>query len=99
MRLTEKQVQIIKSHFASIFDQNTTIHLFGSRTDDQKKGGDIDLLIKSNLKIEQPAKKCAELVAKIQMSLGEQKIDVITIDSDTILTPFHQQALNEAIAL
>ena len=46
MRLTLKEVKLIKETFLDIF-QDGKICLFGSRVDDSLKGGDIDLLIDS----------------------------------------------------
>ena len=45
MRLSTYEVDAIKDTFKDIF-QNGDIYLFGSRIDDDKKGGDIDLYIK-----------------------------------------------------
>ena len=45
MRLTTEQITIIKQKTALIFGDDTKIYLFGSRTDDNAKGGDIDLFI------------------------------------------------------
>jgi len=42
MRLTAKEIKAIVSTFESIFKEGK-IYLFGSRTDDMLKGGDIDL--------------------------------------------------------
>lgn len=47
MRLSEKEVNLIKSTLVSVFG-DVKIYLFGSRLDDSKKGGDIDLFIISN---------------------------------------------------
>ena len=47
MRLTSTEANAIK-HCIEIIDNQAEVYLFGSRTDDQKKGGDIDLLIISN---------------------------------------------------
>ena len=45
MRLTEQQINIIQQVVASVAGDNARVTLFGSRVDDTKKGGDIDLLI------------------------------------------------------
>ncbi len=45
MRLTPHQVDIFKQLAAEHFGPQTKLYLFGSRTDDQKAGGDIDLYV------------------------------------------------------
>jgi hypothetical protein len=47
MRLTELQIAAIRETAAEIFGNDAGVWLFGSRTDDQKRGGDIDLLIQT----------------------------------------------------
>lgn len=46
MRLQSHETEVIKRTVRD-FDKNAQIYLFGSRVDDSKKGGDIDLLIMS----------------------------------------------------
>jgi len=46
MRLSEFEHRSILSAFRQIF-KNGNIYLFGSRVDDHKKGGDIDLYIET----------------------------------------------------
>jgi len=73
MRLNEKYIQVIKKAFLEVFEKGE-VYLFGSRVDDTKKGGDIDLYLivnKPNLK------KKLKFLAKIKKELGEQKIDVV----------------------
>lgn len=47
MRMSEEDIFIIKSTILK-YIQNAKIILFGSRTDDNKKGGDIDILIQTD---------------------------------------------------
>jgi len=44
LRLSNKEIKIIKENTKKIFGKSKII-LFGSRTDESKKGGDIDLYI------------------------------------------------------
>ncbi|MDT8440010.1 MAG: nucleotidyltransferase domain-containing protein, partial [Wenzhouxiangellaceae bacterium] len=45
MRLTNNQIQAIKTAAAEIFGDEAEVWLFGSRIDDDKRGGDIDLYV------------------------------------------------------
>lgn len=45
MRITEQQHQAILSAARRAFGPNVTVRLFGSRTNDQRKGGDFDLYV------------------------------------------------------
>lgn len=47
MRLSEKEISSIKKNILR-FDPLAKIYLFGSRVDDNKSGGDIDILIISD---------------------------------------------------
>ena len=79
MRLSKFEIEIIKRVGAEIWGDKTLIYLFGSRTDDSKKGGDIDLLIYS-AEEENPKTimlQKVEFLCKLDFLLGEQKIDVL----------------------
>jgi predicted nucleotidyltransferase len=78
MRLSALEKQHIQDSIAAI-DPDAEIYLFGSRVDDQARGGDIDLLVLSK-RIDFMAK--LDLLALLHQRLGEQKIDLM-IESDT----------------
>ena len=46
MRLTTDQIQAIRDAASSTFGDKAAVWLFGSRVDDAKKGGDIDVLVR-----------------------------------------------------
>ena len=78
MRLTPQQQSTIRTAVAETFGENATIWLFGSRVDDNKRGGDIDLLIETKeLDVTTIVRSELALLTKLQMKLGEQKIDVL----------------------
>lgn len=45
MRLTEDEQALIKRIIANVFGEDADIWLFGSRVDDSKRGGDVDLYV------------------------------------------------------
>ncbi|MCK5538311.1 MAG: nucleotidyltransferase domain-containing protein [Bacteroidales bacterium] len=75
MRLSKTQHQAIKKYFLEVFHDGH-IYLFGSRVNDEKKGGDIDLYIDSPDKKNLVHKKIDFLV-KLKKEIGNQKIDVV----------------------
>jgi predicted nucleotidyltransferase len=44
MRLEKDQIEVLKNKLSEL-SSNAKLYLFGSRIDDTKKGGDIDLLV------------------------------------------------------
>lgn len=76
MRLTDTEVGTIKSAVKDAFGQEARVLLFGSRVDDSKKGGDIDLFIEPAITEDLYGRKI-RLLAQLMASLGEQKIDVV----------------------
>jgi predicted nucleotidyltransferase len=75
MRLTNKEQSAIKESFLEVF-KNGEIYLFGSRTDDKKRGGDIDLYLIPEKKENLMQKKINFLVS-LKRKIGLQKIDVV----------------------
>ncbi len=70
MRLTPEQIQIIRRTVAEIAGPKARVRLFGSRLDDQLKGGDIDLLVEMPDPVENAAVLGARLEASLELRLG-----------------------------
>ncbi|MHB8266261.1 MAG: hypothetical protein ACYDC7_10125 [Acidithiobacillus ferrivorans] len=49
MRLSPEQINQIRQSAAESFGPEARVWLFGSRVDDSKLGGDVDLLVESDL--------------------------------------------------
>ncbi len=48
MRLTPAQIDIIKTTAQTVLGDGARVMLFGSRVDDQAKGGDVDLYVETS---------------------------------------------------
>ena len=75
MRLLPHYQETIKKYFKEFFG-NGEIYLFGSRVDDNKKGGDIDLyfVLKNHSNL---FEKKLKFLSRVKRELGEQKIDIV----------------------
>ena len=84
MRLTPEQAAIIRSAAAEAFGSDARVWLFGSRVDDNKHGGDIDLLIEARRK---PAlQQTLRAQALLEQQLGTP-VDLITSSPEVSQTP------------
>ena len=79
MRITEKDQKAIVKATHQNFGERVEVYLFGSRVDDSKKGGDIDLYIIPQQKssAEQLYNKKIKLLVALELTIGDQKIDVV----------------------
>ncbi|HWQ67094.1 MAG TPA: nucleotidyltransferase domain-containing protein [Methanospirillum sp.] len=93
VRLSLHEIEVIRSVVRTI-DPSARIVLFGSRTDNTKKGGDIDLLIISS-SLRGQDKRIIRM--NLCSQLGEQKIDIIV--SNDISAPFVRIALQGGVDL
>jgi len=75
MRLSTNEIDAIKESFYTVFEEGV-LYLFGSRVDDTKKGGDIDLYIIPSTQ-ENLSMKKIKFLALLKRIIGEQKIDVV----------------------
>ncbi|MDD2714801.1 MAG: nucleotidyltransferase domain-containing protein [Candidatus Wallbacteria bacterium] len=93
MRLSPDEIRAIKESVAEA-DPKAVIYLYGSRSDDGKRGGDIDLMVLSD-KIDRRARRKIKL--KIYDRIGEQKIDLL-VTADPV-TPLEKIAFNQGVRL
>ena len=102
MRLSPKEIQALTSSFNNcLFEIEFKLYLFGSRVDDTKKGGDIDLLV-----VVKPENKSSvvNLKSKIRKSIftliPEQKIDITVASDDELKSDvFLSEVIKKAILL
>jgi predicted nucleotidyltransferase len=97
MRLNEFEIERIISLARLHFGKNVQVFLFGSRTSNHQRGGDIDLFIRN------PDSEQLRILTKINfitdliLQIGEQKIDVVLEHPATknsgFLKTIHQNAI------
>jgi len=95
MRLADYEISSIKEIFKEIFNDGE-IFLFGSRVNDNLKGGDIDLYIQVENKEDILIKKI-QFLAKLKEKIGNQKIDLIISKDKTRV--IEQEAITKGIKL
>lgn len=100
MRLTLKQQQIIVTTLRRFFGQSSRILLFGSRVDDNTRGGDIDLYIEPELTdADQLVDARLSAMAELHTLLGEQKIDLVINRHHSTGLPIYRVAQETGVAL
>ncbi|MGP9768305.1 nucleotidyltransferase domain-containing protein [Halomonas sp. AOP13-D3-9] len=93
MRLNEDQKAIVRQVGHDVFGDNIQLALFGSRLDDHLKGGDIDILVKSDRPLPDKVMKMLKMTARLQLRLGDQPIDILVYDPETAMSSIYEQAL------
>lgn len=77
MRLSEFEISCIKALAVQHFGKDVQVFLFGSRTIDQQRGGDIDLFIRTSSCNQLRIRAKIEFITDLILEIGEQKIDVV----------------------
>ena len=90
MRISEAEADAI---IASVekFDPDAEVYLFGSRADDQKRGGDIDILVKSDLL---DRSVLGQIEEELFTRIEEQKVDFV-LTGKTTLSKFAEMVLGK----
>ena len=100
MRLTAAEVADIAAAAKASLPPGTRVALFGSRTDDTRRGGDIDLLVETATALDagQLFKLNIEFTGQLYWHMGERRIDVLMVpagaeDTRLIVTQARRQAI------
>jgi predicted nucleotidyltransferase len=98
VRLSSTQLEVIKRGIIKICGQSAKLWLFGSRVDDTKKGGDIDLYVEVEPQISDFEAKI-KLMGFFETHLGEQKIDILIRSYDRPMTAMQEIAKTTGIEI
>ena len=95
MRLSNFLIQKIKKAVYKSFGE-VEIYLFGSRIDDEKRGGDIDIAIKGNFSNEEFKKLKVKFFKEMMLMDLDLKIDLVNFNTTDKLL---KKELKKAIKL
>lgn len=79
MRLAPADLAAITAAAQAVLPAGSRVMLFGSRTDDGRRGGDIDLLVEPPAPLDARAQVQlrSSLAARLYRLLGERRIDIL----------------------
>lgn len=97
MRLSKEIKESVIHYAKEYFGNNIKLYLFGSRVDDNKRGGDIDLLIETTQKIDMETE--ISFLRAIYKNITSRKIDLLIKTPYRQDKPIYHTAISEGIRL
>lgn len=97
MRLTDGEVAAIRSSAQEVFGPGAVVRLFGSRLDDSRRGGDIDLHVHVTQGV--PADARGRFRRLLDRQIGEREYDIIVSAATDPVSAIDRKAMHEGIVL
>ena len=97
VRLSEYEINTIKETAKEVFGNDAKVFIFGSRVFLEKRGGDIDVLIKVPKKVSVSEK--LSFLAKLELKGINRKVDLLVITPETKLKEIHLEAIKQGIEI
>ena len=95
MRISPERTDFLKNTIRQ-YSPDARVHLFGSRVDDDKKGGDIDIMVIGGKRLS--SQEVRRIKIEFYKEYGEQKIDIVSFDMDDS-SGFKELVLLESVEL
>lgn len=99
MRINPQQITAIHNAVSAVTPDAMAIRLFGSRLDDEARGGDVDLMIDFANPIDRPALMSARLASKVSRAIDNRKVDVVIRAPNLPETSIHRIALEHGMLI
>jgi predicted nucleotidyltransferase len=99
MRLSDNERAVVRAAVTRRFGPQAEVLLFGSRTDDARRGGDIDLLVEVPHPVDDPLAQAVGLEVDLMRGLGERRIDVLLAYPGCRERPIHRIARSSGLRL
>jgi predicted nucleotidyltransferase len=97
--MSRQQAEDIGRLARELAGATASVRLFGSRTDDLARGGDVDLLLELPEPVDNPALLAARLSARTSRLLAGRKVDVVILAPNLMRLPIHDMAIREGVLL
>ncbi len=98
MRLSDEEVRAIKASAIEAFGEPAVVRVFGSRLDDRRRGGDIDLHI--DLPTDQPVLAATALFRELlNKRVGEREYDILVSQPGQSPSSVCRKAMAEGVVL
>lgn len=98
MRLTDGEQAAIKASAQEVFGPAAIVRVFGSRLDDDRRGGDIDL----HVQVDGPGEtigRSGSLRSLLNKRVGERDYDIVVSVIGLPLSPVDRKAIVEGVVL
>ncbi|WP_419809017.1 nucleotidyltransferase domain-containing protein [Sphingomonas sp.] len=99
MRLKQRDVDAIKTATCDVFGATATVRLYGSRTRDDLRGGDIDLLIEADVSDQPVWRRVGAFKDLLFRHIDEQKVDVVLVERGRPLSAFARLIAPDSIVI
>ena len=95
MRLTDRQIELIRQLATDIAGDQAQVRVFGSRLDDTARGGDLDIMLELPESVDNPALLAAQMAARVSRVMHGRKVDVLLSAPNLMRQPIHDVAFKE----
>lgn len=95
MRLNNEQIEMIRRLAHQVAGEQSRVRVFGSRLDDELRGGDLDLLLELIEPVVNPALLAAQFSALVSRQMHGRKVDVLLSAPNLLHLPIHDIAFQE----
>lgn len=92
MRLDAEQRRAIREAVTELAGPHARARVFGSRLDDEARGGDVDLLVELKEPAQEPAMLSARIAARVSRAMHGRKVDVLISAPNLQSHPIHEVA-------
>ena len=96
MRLTQDQIELIRSAVHEMAGGGATTWLYGSRLDQSRRGGDVDLLVQSTPAI--GLRQRSRIKNQLEQQLG-LPVDILSAADEGSFPPFVRIAMAQGVQL